>query len=161
MTTLLVRQAVVADLRAVADLFDRFRQFQGQPPAREACLAFLRERFDHGESVVFLATLDDRPAGFAQLYPSFSSTALARVYILNDLYVAADARRSGAASALLAAVEQHAWAFGACRVSLNVLQSNVDAQALYRARGWVQDNEFFMFHRRPDPGGHDGADRAP
>lgn len=161
MTTLFVRQAVVADLDAVADLLDQFRQFQGQPPGRPACLAFLRERFDHGESVVFLATLDERPAGFAQLYPSFSSTALARVYILNDLYVSADARRSGAASALLAAVEQYAWTFGACRVSLNVLRSNVDAQAVYRARGWVQDNEYLMFHRRPDPDGHDGSDRAP
>lgn len=161
MTTLLVRQAVVADLDAVADLLDQFRQFQGQPPDRQACLAFLRDRFDHGESVVFLATLDERPAGFAQLYPSFSSTALAHVYILNDLYVAADARRSGAASALLAAVERHAWAFGACRVSLNVLRSNVDAQGLYRARGWVQDNEYFMFHRRPDADRNGPADRTP
>jgi len=53
------------------------------------------------------------------------------------------------ASALLAAVEDHAWSFGACRVSLNVAQSNLAAQALYRARGWVQDDEFFMFHRFP------------
>lgn len=152
MTPLLVRQAVAADLDALAGLFDQYRQFQGQPADLPACRAFLHRRFDHGESVIFLATLHARPAGFAQLYPSFSSTALARVYILNDLYVAADARRSGAASALLAAVERHAWAFGACRVSLNVLRSNVDAQALYSARGWVLDDEYFMVHRRPPQG---------
>lgn len=152
MTSLLVRQAVVADLDAAAGLFDQYRQFQGQPADLPACRAFLRERFDHGESVIFLATLDARPVGFAQLYPSYSSTALARVFILNDLYVAAEARRSGAASALLGAVERHAWAFGACRVSLTVLRSNAQAQALYHARGWILDDEFFMFHRRPHGG---------
>jgi GNAT superfamily N-acetyltransferase len=65
------------------------------------------------------------------------------------LFVNAAGRRAGIASALLAAVEKYAWSFGACRMSLNVAQSNASAQELYRARGWVQDSEFFMFHRFP------------
>jgi GNAT superfamily N-acetyltransferase len=144
-----VRQAVLADLDEVALVFDEYRQFQGKPADPAACRAFLHARFDHGDSVVFLATVEGRAAGMAQLYPSYSSTALARVFILNDLFVRVSGRRAGVASALLAAVEAHAWSFGACRVSLNVAQSNVSAQALYRARGWTQDREFFMFHRFP------------
>jgi GNAT superfamily N-acetyltransferase len=93
--------------------------------------------------------LDGRSVGFTQLYPSFSSTALARVFILNDLFVARGARRAGVASALLAAVEQYAWSLDACRVSLNVTQVNVSAQALYQAKGWVKDGEYFMYHRYP------------
>lgn len=149
MNTVTVRQAVVADLEALSSLFDDYRQFQGKSADLPACRAFLHDRFNHGESVVFLAHLATRPAGFAQLYPSFSSTALARVFILNDLFVAKTARRAGVASALLDAVEAYAWSFGACRVSLNAAQSNAAAQALYEARGWVRDDEFFMYHRRP------------
>ena len=146
---LFVRQAVLADLDGVSAIFDEYRQFQGKKADLGACRAFLQERFDHGDSVVFLASLGARTVGMAQLYPSYSSTALARVFILNDLFVNAGGRRAGVASALLAAVEQYAWSFGACRVSLNVAQSNVSAQELYRVRGWVQDSEFFMFHRFP------------
>lgn len=151
MKPILVRQAVAADLDELAVVFDQYRQFQGQASDLAACRAFLHDRFDHGESVVFLATVDRQAVGMAQLYPSFSSTALARVFVLNDLFVTAAGRRAGVASALLAAVEAHAWSFGACRISLNVAQSNVSGQDLYRARGWVQDNTFFMFHRLPEP----------
>jgi GNAT superfamily N-acetyltransferase len=144
-----VRQSVLADLDELAALFDQYRQFQGQHADLPACRAFLHQRFEHGDSVLFLATRGGQAVGMAQLYPSWSSTALARVFILNDLFVAATGRRAGVASALLAAVEQHAASFGACRVSLNVAQGNGPAQDLYRARGWVKDNEFFMFHRLP------------
>lgn len=149
MNPLVVRQAVLADLDALALLFDQYRQFQGKAADLPACRAFLHARFDHAESVVFVAERQGQAVGMAQLYPSFSSTALARVFILNDLFVCAAGRRGGVASALLEAVESYAWSFGACRVSLNVAQANLPAQALYRARGWAQDREFFMFHRHP------------
>jgi GNAT superfamily N-acetyltransferase len=149
MKSAVIRQAVLADLDAVTVVFDQYRQFQGKASDLMACRAFLRERFDHGESIIFLAFLGDQPVGMAQMYPSYSSTALARVFVLNDLFVSEFGRRAGVATALLKAVEQYAWSFGACRVSLNVAQSNVTAQDLYRARGWTQDDEFFMFHRFP------------
>ena len=149
MKSAVIRQAVLADLDDVAFVFDQYRQFQGKASDLMACRGFLCERFDHGESVVFLAFLDEQPVGMAQLYPSYSSTALARVFILNDLFVSVAGRRAGVATALLQAVEQYAWSFGACRVSLNVAQSNVPAQDLYHARGWTKDDAFFMFHRFP------------
>lgn len=144
-----VRQAVLSDLDAVAGLFDQYRQFQGKDADLTASRAFLHDRFNHAESVVFLATIQGEAMGFAQLYPSFSSTALARVFILNDLFVANAGRRGGVATALLAAVEAYAWSLGACRVSLNVAQVNVSAQELYDAAGWARDGEFFMYHRYP------------
>jgi GNAT superfamily N-acetyltransferase len=74
---------------------------------------------------------------------------LAPVFILNDLFVIKSSRRGGVASALLVAVEEHAWSLGACRVTLNVAQANASAQELYGAKGWVRDGEFFMYHRYP------------
>ena len=85
MKSVVIRQAVLADLDDVASVFDQYRQFQGKASDLKACRAFLRERFDHGESVVFLALLGELPVGMAQIYPSYSSTALARVFILNCL----------------------------------------------------------------------------
>jgi GNAT superfamily N-acetyltransferase len=149
MNTVLVRQAVLADLESLTTLFDQYRQFQGRPADLSACRAFLHDRFNHAESAVFLATKHEQPVGFAQLYPSFSSTALARVFILNDLFVSESGRRDGVASALLAVVEEYAWSLGACRVSLNVAQVNVSAQELYGVNDWVRDGEFFMYHRYP------------
>lgn len=146
---LTVRQAVFSDLEALAELFDQFRVFQGQASDLVAARAFLKARFDHGESVVFLASEGSTPLGFAQLYPSYSSTALARVFILNDLFVHENGRRKGVASGLLAAVEGYAWSHGAARVTLNVAIPNVVGQTLYEARGWTRDAHFFMYHRFP------------
>ncbi len=149
MNTLLVRQASFYDLDQLADLFNQYREFQGRASDLPAAREFLRARFDHGESVVFLAIADTECLGFAQLYPSWSSTALARVFVLNDLFVHPRGRRAGVASGLLAAVERYAWAQGAVRVSLNVEQVNVSAQALYTAQGWIRDTQFHMYHRLP------------
>ena len=145
-----VRQAVLSDLDAAAELFDRYRQFQHQGADRALARAFLRDRFDHGESVIFLAFASGAAVGFAQVYPSFSSVALSRVFVLNDLFVAETGRRKGVASRLLDAVERYAWSLGACRVSLNVARTNKQGQALYEARGWHRDAEFHMYHRTPD-----------
>lgn len=148
-----VRQATVADLDDLVPLFNDFRVFHGKEPDLEGARQFLRDRFDHRESVVFIAQVDGAPAGFAQLYPSFSSTAMARVFILNDLYVHERARRLGVASRLLDQVERFAATSGAVRVSLNVVRANTRAQALYAARGWQQDQEFFTYHRYDLPAG--------
>ena len=147
MNTLTVRQAVLADLDDLAALFDQYRVFQGQASDPAAARAFLQQRFDHGESAVFMACEGPAAIGFAQLFPSWSSVALARVFILNDLFVHPSGRRKGVASLLLAAVERHAWSLGAVRVTLNVARDNQAGQALYAAQGWTQDAQFHMFHR--------------
>ena len=64
-----VRQAVLADLE-LAPLFDGYRQFYGRAADVAAAESFLRARFEHGESIVFLAHDDAAPVGFTQLYPA-------------------------------------------------------------------------------------------
>ena len=90
METFQVRRASGADLRTVAELFDGYRQFYGQPADLPLAEAFLRDRFTHNDSAVFLA-LDHHSGdglGFVQLYPSFSSVAARRIWILNAANVA-------------------------------------------------------------------------
>ncbi len=144
-----VRQAVLSDLDVLAPLFDGYRQFYGRAPDLPAAESFLRARFDHGESAVFLAHAENAPVGFTQLYPSFSSVLLARTFILNDLFVVASHRRTGVASELLRAAVEYARSLGAVRVTLNTDIRNAPAQATYEARGWRRDGEFFVYHFAP------------
>jgi predicted RNA-binding protein associated with RNAse of E/G family len=67
--TAAVRQAVAVDIETLAVLFDLYRQFQGQAGNLAAARSFLADRFDHGESIVFIATVGGAAVGFAQLYP--------------------------------------------------------------------------------------------
>jgi GNAT superfamily N-acetyltransferase len=150
MSSISVRQAVFSDLEKLSGLFDLYRVFQGKNSDFEAARSFLNARFDQGDSIAFIAYEDSTPVGFAQLYPSYSSTALARVFILNDLFVLESGRRKGVASGLLSALEGYAWAHGAARVTLNVARDNKPGQDLYEAQGWNKDNQFFMYHRYPN-----------
>ena len=144
-----VRQAVLSDLEPLAVLFDRYRQFQRQDSDIAAARVFLRDRLNYGQAALFIAVDGVSPVGFAQLYPSFSSVSLSRVFVLNDLFVDESGRRKGIASLLLSAVEAYAWALGASRVTLNVAKDNPTAQQLYEARGWQPDQQFNMYHRFP------------
>lgn len=138
-----IRQATIDDLEQLVPLFDAYRQFYGKPSDIELARNFLAERFRHHESVIFIA-LDSQKIGigFTQLYPSFSSVRAARIYILNDLFVAPSSRRCGVAAKLLSAAATYAKAVGAARLGLSTAVDNKPAQQLYEAHGWKRDNNF-------------------
>ncbi|MEU8659478.1 GNAT family N-acetyltransferase [Actinoplanes philippinensis] len=135
-----VRRAAADDLADVAGLFCGYLDFYHRPTPAGRVLAFLRERHERGESVLFLArAADGAPAGFANVYPTFSSLSMAPVWTLNDLFVAAAARRTGAGRALVRAVTEAARAAGAVAVQLQTAPDNATAQALYRSEGFQPD----------------------
>jgi len=138
-----IRQATLLDLDKLAPLFDGYRQFYGQPADLARARDFLAERLRHHESLVLLA-LDEHGAGlgFTQLYPLFSSVRTVRTWLLNDLFVAATARRQGVGAALLKAAAEQAHALGAASLSLSTALDNVPAQALYESLGWQRDRQF-------------------
>ena len=60
-----VRQATVADLDLLVPMFDAYRQFYRKPSDLDLARRFLLERFQHNQSIVFIATFEDgSPAGF-------------------------------------------------------------------------------------------------
>jgi ribosomal protein S18 acetylase RimI-like enzyme len=140
-----VRRAEMGDLDALVPLFDAYRQFYGQPSDPPRACAFLTERFRREQSTVFMAFDGAGAVGFVQLYPSFSSTRAARIYVLNDLYVAAGARRSGAGRTLVEAATAFARTEGAVGLSLSTGVENRPAQALYEALGWVREARFYDY----------------
>ena len=144
--TIAVRHAGLADLAALAPLFDLYRQFYGQQSDVGAATAFLRQRLEARDSVLLIAEADGAALGFVQLYPTFSSVSMARKFVLNDLYVLQAGRKRGIGKALLDGAAAHARAAGACAMSLATLLSNDTAQALYRANGWEPDELFRQFN---------------
>lgn len=140
-----VRQAVLADLEALAHLFDQYRQFYRKTSDVAAARRFLAARFEHGESVLFIAHEDNEPVGFTQLYPGFSSLSLARIFLLNDLFVHEQARRKGVGEWLLAAAAEFARNLGAHHLTLSTARANLTAQALYSSTGWKRDDEFLVY----------------
>ena len=145
--TIQIRLASAADLRTVAELFDGYRRFYGQPPDYVLAEAFLRDRFTNNDSVVFLA-IDPQSGdglGFVQLYPSFSSVAAQPIWILNDLFVSPAKRKCGVGRALLDAAREHGIATGAKRLILSTAATNREARALYERYGYKQDDVFLVY----------------
>jgi ribosomal protein S18 acetylase RimI-like enzyme len=140
-----IRRATMADLEILTPLFDSYRQFYRLPGDLERAKRFLAERLERDQSVIFLACEADAALGFTQLYPSFSSGALAPVFILNDLFVTPAARGRGAATALLQAAAAHGRAAGAARLVLSTEIANLTAQALYERLGWQRDRTFCVY----------------
>ncbi|WP_170288196.1 GNAT family N-acetyltransferase [Marilutibacter maris] len=137
--TTTIRRATLTDLDMLVPLFDAYRRFYGQPGDLPRARGFLQQRLQQAESTVLLAYVDEVPAGFVQLYPSFSSVRTARVWILNDLYVDPAARRRGVARALLETAERFAREGGASGLMLETSRDNAAARALYREAGWHEE----------------------
>lgn len=147
---LTVRQAGGRDATAIAPLFDAYRQFYGKAPDLALAERFLAERMRNGDSVILVAEAasggdagsDGGPLGFVQLYPTFSSLQCTRAWVLNDLFVAKVARRSGVAEALMLAAAELAKRAGVSSISLSTAHDNSAAQALYTKLGYTLDEEF-------------------
>ena len=137
--THVIRRAGPQDLDALAILFDGYRRFYGQDSDISGARDWLRSRLRLGESVVFVAASADALVGFTQLYPMYSSVRMARTWILNDLFVAENARRGGVARALLDVAARFAQDEGAAGISLETTRDNAPARALYLAAGWSED----------------------
>jgi len=130
------------DLDGLTTLFEAYLAFYGRPAERAAVREFLGARMSRGESVVLVARMRDELAGFAQLYPTFSSLRLASAWIFNDLFVAPGFREGGVGRALCEYAIDHARRSGASTVSLQTAHSNHAAQSLYRRLGFAADEEF-------------------
>ena len=141
---MLERRAGVTDLDVVAPLFDAYRQFYGQPSDMAAARDFLGERLRREESVIFVAVADDggEVLGFTQLYPSFSSVSVRRLWILNDLFVSPSGRGKGVGRRLLERAREWAIETDAKGLTLATAVNNAAARALYESCGWQRDEEF-------------------
>lgn len=102
-----IKHPSIEQLPALAKIFDAYRVFYKKKSNEVAAMAFLRERIEQKESVLFVAEMKDELVGFTQLYPLFSSTNMARMWLLNDLFVLPEKRESGIGKLLMHAAQDH------------------------------------------------------
>jgi ribosomal protein S18 acetylase RimI-like enzyme len=151
MSTVSTRLATPPDLPAVAALFDAYRQFYEQPADAALALRFIGDRMRNAESVILVAQAGEPVIGFCQLYPGFCSVIARPIYTLYDLYVAPEARQTGAGRALMQAAHKHARQHGFARLDLSTARTNHAAQALYESLGWVRDDVFLVYNQAVTP----------
>jgi GNAT superfamily N-acetyltransferase len=129
-----------SNLRDVFSLFDFYRQFYGHESNMDESSSFIIDRLDKNDAVIFVAYVDGQPVGFTQLYPSFRSVAVKRVWILNDLFVSPPYRKIGVAKMLIDRAKEHGKSTGEKRLSLATASDNQQAQNLYSAYGFERDS---------------------
>lgn len=143
-----IRRAGVADTPVIAPLFDAYRQFYEQAPDLALATRFIEERLRQNESTVLLAEdASGHAQGFCQLYPSFCSVEACKIFVLYDLFVQPQARTHGVGRQLLLAAEALAREQGVRRLDLTTAKTNLKAQSLYEALGWVRDEVFLTYNR--------------
>lgn len=125
-------------------LFNSYRVFYKQESNLEAAKDFLEKRLDLNEAIIFLAYINDNPAGFTLLYKTFSSVSLLPVFILNDLYVDKDYRQKGIGEALLNRAKKHCIEKQHKGLALETDVNN-PAQKLYEKLGWEKDSHCFHY----------------
>jgi GNAT superfamily N-acetyltransferase len=121
---------LLALMRAYCDFYD-------VAPTDEALLEMSRTLVTdpEREGVQLIARAPNGEAvGFATIFWSWSTTRAARIGVMNDLFVAPDARGAGAGrvgEALIAACAERCRAHGAVSLTWQTALDNERAQALY------------------------------
>ena len=142
----MIRRATPADLEPLSRLFDAYRQFYEQAPNLGLARDYLQARFDHSESIIFVAEAADATlTGFCQLYPTYCSVAAAPILVLYDLFVDPAVRRTGAGKALMLAAQEYGAQQGVARLELATAVDNIPGQTLYESLGWVRDEAFYHY----------------
>lgn len=116
-------------------LLDKYRIFYGQNSDQEGAKIFLEARIKNKDSIIFIAFYDSTPAGFTQLYSSFSTVSLKPIFILNDLYVYNEFRKKGIGEVLLNSAKDYCILSDYKGLALETAINN-PAQKLYERLGW-------------------------
>jgi len=140
-----IERSSLQEIDRLVPLFDAYRVWYGKDSNKESAAQFLKERIEKKESIVFMAFDGDAAIGFTQLYPIFSSTRMKRMWLLNDLFVAPEARGKGVSKQLINAAKDLARETDACGVLLETEKSNAIGNKLYPATGFELEGNNFYF----------------
>jgi ribosomal protein S18 acetylase RimI-like enzyme len=122
------------DLADLLALMRAYCDFYAVAPSDEALLALSRALISDPErdGVQFIARdASGSPLGFATVLWTWSTTRAARIGVMNDLFVAPEARGLRLGEALIAACAERCRARGIANLTWQTALDNTRAQALY------------------------------
>ncbi len=132
-----IREAGNNDLEQLAALFNGYRVFYRKESELEAARNFLSERFENGDSKIYVCDMGaGQLAGFVQLYPLFSSTRMRKAWLLNDLFVDGAFRGKGISVQLIERAKQLVRESEAFGMFLETEKSNAIGNSLYPRTGF-------------------------
>jgi len=149
---MIIQQAALHLLEELALLFDFYRKTLTGATDLRATTLFVENLVKQKSSVIFIAQPDITSSdifGFANLYPSFSTLALQRLWILNDLFVDEKARGKGIANVLFQHIVAFAANSGAVRIELKTEINNHGARELYKSLNFEIDDQQHLYYRIP------------
>lgn len=144
----MIRKATLKDLDQLTSLFDQYVVFYKRPSNYEKHKAYLKERIENNEAIIYLAFGDEKPEkaiGFTLVYVTFSSLALNKILILNDLFVDSTIRKKGTGEQLILKTVELAKELGSNLIRLRTAKNNTIAQGLYHKMGFVRDEHLYTY----------------
>ena len=148
MSKIEIKRIDLNEANLVVNLFNQYRIFYGKFSDLGMAKAFIDARLENNESIIFVALDENKPVGFTQLYPKYSSARLSKNWILNDLFVDEDYRKQGVGELLIRKAMNFATGQGSTFVQLETAVDNFTAQNLYETIGFKKqqnDTEFFLY----------------
>ncbi len=142
-----VRQGTSKDIEQLVVLFEAYRNFYRQQPAKDQATQFLSERFINNDSVIFIAfdQSKNEAVGFTQLYPTFTSIRMKKSWILNDLFVSEKRRGQGISKLLINAAKEHCIATKTFGLLLETERTNIVGNKLYPSTGFTKETSNFYY----------------
>jgi len=122
-----------ADLSELLPLMRGYCDFYEVAPTDDELLKLSRALIaePEREGVQLLARDDRRAVGFATIFWSWATTSAGRIGVMNDLFVAPEARGSGVAEALIEACRAECASRGAGKLTWQTAPDNAAAIKLY------------------------------
>jgi GNAT superfamily N-acetyltransferase len=146
-----VDRVAEGDLGELLSLMRGYCDFYEVAPSDDDLLALSRALLadPEREGIQLIARDDDgRAIGFATIFWSWSTLQTGRLAVMNDLFVASDARGTGAAEALIAACRDEARERDADWLAWQTGKANLRAQRVYERVG-AERAEWIDYGLRP------------
>jgi GNAT superfamily N-acetyltransferase len=133
----IVRRATPADVPAILHNIKALASYEREPGAVKATEASLMQTLFSADAKVFahVAEIDRAVVGIAIWFLNYSTWTGRPGLYLEDLFVADEARGTGAGRALFEALARDARDLGCARIDWAVLDWNTSAMDFYRAIG--------------------------
>jgi len=138
---LTIERVTEADLTKLLPLMRAYCDFYEVAPSDDELLALSRALLadpEH-EGIQLLARNEGQAVGFATIFWSWATTSAERIGVMNDLFVAPEARGTGLAAALIEASRAECAARGAGKLTWQTALDNAAAMKVYDRVGATRE----------------------
>jgi GNAT superfamily N-acetyltransferase len=150
-----IQPVAEGDLDDLLPLMRGYCEFYDVNPSDADLLAMARVLIGdpEREGVQLLARdADGRAVGFATIFWTWQTLSASRIGVMNDLFVAPEARGSGVADALIATCAERCRARNATSLAWQTAEDNHRAQAVYERVGGERDARWLDYSLAISPG---------